>query len=55
MSPAYGPERYVRTMAPNIARDLTVGRDELLAFIRPRHHGILTTTRASGAPAARRR
>ena len=32
------------------ARDLVVDRQELLAFIRPRHHGILVTTRRDGRP-----
>jgi PPOX class probable F420-dependent enzyme len=30
------------------ARDLTVDRDQLLEFIRPRHNGILATTRRDG-------
>jgi PPOX class probable F420-dependent enzyme len=33
-----------------IARDLSVSREELLSFIRPRHHGILVTTRRDGRP-----
>jgi PPOX class probable F420-dependent enzyme len=33
-----------------IATNRTVGRDELLAFLRPRHHVILSTTRADGMP-----
>jgi len=37
-------------MAGNIARDLIVSREELLDFIRPRHHGILVTTRRDGRP-----
>jgi PPOX class probable F420-dependent enzyme len=32
------------------ARDLTVERDELLEFLRPRHRGILVTTRRDGRP-----
>jgi PPOX class probable F420-dependent enzyme len=32
------------------ARDLQVERDELLEFVRPRHRGILTTTRRDGRP-----
>ena len=32
------------------ARDLQVSRDELLEFVRPRHHGILATERADGSP-----
>jgi PPOX class probable F420-dependent enzyme len=34
----------------NAARDLTVERDELLEFVRPRHRGILVTTRRDGRP-----
>jgi PPOX class probable F420-dependent enzyme len=37
-------------MPRTAARDLAVDRDELLAFIRPRHHGILVTTRRDGRP-----
>jgi PPOX class probable F420-dependent enzyme len=37
-------------MAPTASRDLAVGRNELLAFVRPRHHAILTTTRRDGRP-----
>ncbi|BBA98598.1 putative ATP/GTP-binding protein [Actinacidiphila reveromycinica] len=37
-------------MAPNIATNTHVGLDELLEFIRPRHHAILLTTRADGRP-----
>jgi PPOX class probable F420-dependent enzyme len=32
------------------ARDRQVARDELLEFVRPRHHGILVTTRRDGRP-----
>jgi PPOX class probable F420-dependent enzyme len=32
------------------ARDLKVSWDDLLAFVRPRHHGILATERADGSP-----
>ena len=35
---------------PTAARDLIVSRDELLEFVRPRHHGILVTTRRDGRP-----
>ncbi len=35
-------------MARSVAVDRTVGRDELLEFVRPRHHGILATTRRDG-------
>jgi PPOX class probable F420-dependent enzyme len=34
----------------NAARDQTVQRDELLEFLRPRHRGILVTTRRDGRP-----
>jgi PPOX class probable F420-dependent enzyme len=34
----------------NAARDLSVERDELLEFVRPRHRGILVTTRRDGRP-----
>src|ERR1700721_1024907 len=37
-------------MPRTAARDLTVDRDYLLEFIRPRHHGILVTTRRDGQP-----
>jgi PPOX class probable F420-dependent enzyme len=37
-------------MAPTASRDVDVSRHELLAFIRPRHHAILTTTRGDGRP-----
>jgi len=37
-------------MNPTTARDAPVSRQELLEFIRPRHHGILSTTRRNGSP-----
>lgn len=37
-------------MAPNIATNTSVGRDELLDFVRPRHRAILLTTRSDGRP-----
>ena len=37
-------------MARTIATNTPVGRAELEAFIRPRHNGILTTTRRNGRP-----
>ena len=37
-------------MARSVARDREVDRDELLDFVRPRHRGILVTTRADGRP-----
>jgi PPOX class probable F420-dependent enzyme len=32
------------------ARNVLVGREELLRFVRPRHQGILSTTRGDGSP-----
>jgi PPOX class probable F420-dependent enzyme len=37
-------------MAPNIATNTAVSRDELLDFVRPRHRAILLTARADGSP-----
>lgn len=37
-------------MAPHIATSDSVTLDELLDFIRPRHHAILLTTRSDGRP-----
>ncbi|MFK4039261.1 PPOX class F420-dependent oxidoreductase [Nonomuraea wenchangensis] len=37
-------------MAPNIATARRVDRPELLDFLRPRHHGLLSTARADGRP-----
>ncbi len=37
-------------MARSIATNTTASRDELLAFIRPRHHLLLATTRSDGRP-----
>ena len=37
-------------MARTIATADRVSREELLAFVRPRHHAVLMTTRASGLP-----
>src|ERR1700734_1768288 len=39
-------------MARSIATNTTVSKDELLEFIRPRHHAIVITTRADGQPQA---
>jgi len=39
-------------VSPTIATSTTVGRDELLDFIRPRHHAIVITARADGRPQA---
>jgi PPOX class probable F420-dependent enzyme len=35
---------------PNIATNTRVGREELLDFVRTRHHLILATTRRDGSP-----
>lgn len=37
---------------PSIATNRRVGRAELDEFVRPRHHGVLLTTRADGTPQA---
>ncbi len=39
-------------MSPQIAVNTAVSLDELLDFIRPRHHAIVITTRADGRPQA---
>ncbi|MBO0805942.1 MAG: PPOX class F420-dependent oxidoreductase [Nocardiopsaceae bacterium] len=39
-------------MARTIATNTAVSRDELLEFIRPRHHAIVMTTRKDGRPQA---
>jgi PPOX class probable F420-dependent enzyme len=39
-------------MARTIATNTKASRDELLEFIRPRHHAILMTTRRDGRPQA---
>ncbi|HEX3749788.1 MAG TPA: PPOX class F420-dependent oxidoreductase [Streptosporangiaceae bacterium] len=39
-------------MSPQIATSTSVSRDELLDFIRPRHHAIVITARADGRPQA---
>ncbi|GAB7052262.1 PPOX class F420-dependent oxidoreductase [Catenuloplanes indicus] len=39
-------------MARTIATNTRVGRDALLDFVRPRHHGVLMTTRIDGRPQA---
>ncbi len=35
---------------PTIARADRVSRDDLLDFLRPRHHALIVTTRADGSP-----
>jgi PPOX class probable F420-dependent enzyme len=37
-------------MAPTAAQDSTVDRHQLMEFIRPRHHAVLSTTRQDGRP-----
>lgn len=37
-------------MTPRTATTTVVGLDELLAFVRPRHRLVLTTTRSDGSP-----
>ncbi len=37
-------------MSPQVARADQVGRDELLDFIRDRHHVVLVTTKRDGTP-----
>jgi PPOX class probable F420-dependent enzyme len=39
-------------MSPTIATADSVGRDELLEFVRPRHRALLLTTRQDGRPQA---
>ncbi|MFI2641704.1 PPOX class F420-dependent oxidoreductase [Streptomyces sp. NPDC018610] len=39
-------------MAPNIASNTRVSRDELLDFVRPRHRALLLTRRSDGSPQA---
>ena len=39
-------------MARTIATTDRVGREELLEFLRPRHHALLMTTRRDGRPQA---
>ena len=39
-------------MSPQIATNTSVSRDELLDFIRPRHHAIVIPARADGRPQA---
>ena len=37
-------------MTRRVATNTTVGREELLAFLRPRHNGLVITRRADGSP-----
>ncbi len=37
-------------MSPQIATTTEVGREQLLDFVRPRHHMVLITSRADGSP-----
>ncbi len=49
MTTCYG---IVGRVSPQIATNTTVSRDELLDFIRPRHHAVVITARAGGRPQA---
>jgi PPOX class probable F420-dependent enzyme len=42
----------VGRVSPQIATNTAVSRDDLLGFIRPRHHAIVITSRADGRPQA---
>jgi PPOX class probable F420-dependent enzyme len=46
------PDYRLNQVSPQIATNTTVSRDELLGFIRPRHHAIVITARADGRPQA---
>lgn len=46
------PGSYDGRVSPTAARDVVVDRAALLDFIRPRHRGILMTTRRDGRPQA---
>ena len=39
-------------VSPQIATNTVVSRDELLEFVRPRHHAIVITARSGGGPQA---
>ena len=39
-------------MSPQIATNTAVTREEMLAFVRPRHHAIVITARSDGRPQA---
>ena len=39
-------------MSPQIATNTVVTRDDLLDFVRPRHHAIIITARSDGSPQA---
>jgi len=39
-------------VSPQIATNTVVSKDDLLAFVRPRHHAIVITERADGSPQA---
>ena len=47
-----GRRCYRGAVSPQIAVNTAVTRDELLDFIRPRHHAIVITARADGRPQA---
>jgi PPOX class probable F420-dependent enzyme len=53
MRPSVRRRNYrLNQVSPQIATNTTVSRDELLSFIRPRHHAIVITARADGRPQA---
>jgi PPOX class probable F420-dependent enzyme len=39
-------------VSPQIATNTVVSKDELLGFVRPRHHAIIITARSDGGPQA---
>jgi hypothetical protein len=39
-------------VSPQIATNTVVTKDELLDFVRPRHHAIIITRRSDGSPQA---
>ena len=39
-------------VSPQIATNTVVTRDEMLTFVRPRHHAIVITVRSDGRPQA---
>jgi len=39
-------------VSPQIATNTVVTRDELLDFVRPRHHAVIVTRRSDGSPQA---
>jgi PPOX class probable F420-dependent enzyme len=47
-----GTRRHSDRVSPQIATNTVVTRDELLDFVRPRHHAVVITARADGRPQA---